>query len=80
MEEPEIPTVTDPDPQPKKPKENLTLEIILVVLICIPARVIVVLLFLPQRNKHTKDFCVHPSAHRPKYLDDSAYFDDLDLL
>ena len=80
VEEPETPVVTDPVPDPEPPeKDKFALEIVLILLICIPALIIVVLLFLPRKNTPTKNERLR-QAHRPKYLDDSAYFDDLDLL
>ena len=58
-------------PQPEK---SFPSEAILILLVCIPAIVIVLLLFMPQKKvKQTY-------VPKPKYMAESDTFDDLDLL
>lgn len=77
-----IPEPTPPDDEqtiektdtPQQPTQSLPAEAFLILLICIPAIVIVLLLFMPQKKvKQTY-------VPKPKYMAESDTFDDLDLL
>ena len=59
---------------PEQTSQTFPAEVILILLICIPAIIIVFLLFMPQ--KKVKQAYVP----KPKYMADSDTFDDLDLL
>ena len=62
-------------PQPdEETKQNLPVEAILILLVCIPAIVIVLIMFLPQKKAPSR------YVQKPKYMSESDTFDDLDLL
>ena len=80
--------IVTPEPDKKPSEDDKTtdetpteqtsspLEWILILLICIPAVVIVLLLFMPQKKQKTKRF----QPPKPKYMSENDMFDDLDLL
>ncbi len=81
------PTPLPSETVPETPDENQTekpaetngsspVEIAMILLICIPAVVIVILLFMPQKKPQQKKF----QPPRPKYMSEGDTFDDLDLL
>ena len=61
-----------PDEQPTQ--QTFPAEAILILLVCIPAVVIVLILFMPQKKIR------QTYVPKPKYMSESDTFDDLDLL
>lgn len=77
QETPEPPLEEQPEPPADETQDDFSpLGIVLIVLICIPAVVIVLLLFMPQSRQRGKDH----RPPKPKYLSADDAFDDLDLL
>ena len=75
--------VPEPEPTPDQVIDESELqdstqtfpaEVILILLVCIPAIIIVFLLFMPQKRGK------QPYVPKPKYMCESDTFDDLDLL
>lgn len=62
------------DEQPEETKQSFPVEAILILLVCIPAIVIVLIMFLPQKKAPNR------YVQKPKYMSESDTFDDLDLL
>lgn len=71
--EPEPDKIVDDKPANEK-QQTLPVEAILIVLVCIPAIVIVLIMFLPQKKSQGRYIA------KPKYMSESDTFDDLDLL
>ncbi|MBE5748351.1 MAG: hypothetical protein E7344_01830 [Clostridiales bacterium] len=72
--EPEPGTDQTDNEQTQNIKQSLPFEAILILLVCIPAVIIVLIMFLPQKRTQNRQ------VPKPKYMSESDTFDDLDLL